>query len=326
MGQWIGRHAVAFVVSIGFLAFLLYEVSAAFFAYTGDAYVAADTVVIAPNVEGPIARLAVRNDERVAAGQLLFEIDRRPFQLAVDELKAGIGLAEANLAQARDAVSAAEAAVDQRQAVLKDATETRLRLRELFAQADIAAQRLDDANRDATVAQALLIAAQSHLVSARQTVQVMMAELDVARARLAQAQYRLSQTTVTSPASGRIAPFTARAGDYRKAGEAVMAIVTDTNWRVVANLTERHLARLRPGQTVWLTLGSRPWQLRRGRVRAVAGGISRDAGAVKVLPYVEPTTDWIRLPRRFPVEIDIADLSAVQPLYLGADARVLVWF
>ena len=44
------------------------------------------------------------------------------------------------------------------------------------------------------------------------------------------------------------------------------------------------------------------------------------------LPYVDPTTDWIRLPRRFPVEIDMGELPHNMPLYTGADARVLIWF
>jgi membrane fusion protein, multidrug efflux system len=46
---------------------------------------------------------------------------------------------------------------------------------------------------------------------------------------------------------------------------------------------------------------------------------------VNVVPYVSPTTDWIRLPRRFPVEIDLGDLPKRERLYLGADARVLIW-
>jgi multidrug efflux system membrane fusion protein len=59
-----------------------------------------------------------------------------------------------------------------------------------------------------------------------------------------------------------------------------------------------------------------------GRIRSIAPGVSRSADLVNVLPYVEPRTDWIRLPRRFPVEIYLSDLPAKKDLFLGSNATV----
>jgi multidrug efflux system membrane fusion protein len=324
-GQWLSRHAVAAVIALGVIVYAFYELSALVFAYTSDAYVDADTVVLAPRVEGPISKLMVTDNAMVQEGELLFEILPDEYARIVAQLEADVRLAQTNLTQARDKVSETEAEIAQRQATLTDARATQARYQDLFERQVVARQELDNANRDEKVAQALVLAAQDRLITAKQGVVVKEAELAVAQAALERATWRLAQTRIYAPASGRVPPFVARVGDYRKPGEPVLAIVTDTNWRVVANVTERHLARLKPGQDVWLTLGSAPWRVRRGTVRSIGSGISRERGDVNVVPYVSPTTDWIRLPRRFPVEIDLDDLPKREQLYLGADARVLIW-
>jgi membrane fusion protein, multidrug efflux system len=324
--RWLGRHAVIAVLVLGAIVYACYELSALFFAYTGDAYVDADVIVLAPRVEGPIDRLTVTDNAVVGEGELLFEILPDAYVREAAQLEAAVRLARTNLMQARDQVSETEAEIDQRQATLADARASQARYQDLFDRQVIARQELDNATRDAKVAQAMLLAAQDRLVSARQGVVVQEAELAVAQATLERATWRLAQTRIYAPASGRVAPFEARVGDYRKPGDPVLAIVTDGNWRVVANVTERHLARLKPGQDAWFTLGSAPWRLQRGTVRSISSGISRERGSVNVVPYVAPTTDWIRLPRRFPVEIDLGDLPKRERLYRGADARVFIWF
>jgi multidrug efflux system membrane fusion protein len=325
-GQWLGRHAVVAVLVLGAIVYAGYELSALLFAYTGDAYVDADVIVLAPRVEGPIDKLTATDNTVVTEGELLFETLPDAYAREVAQLEAGVRLAQTTLTRARDRVSETEAEIEQRQATLTDARATQARYQDLFDRQVIARQELDNANRDEKVAQAMLLAAQDRLVSAKQGVVVQEAELAVAQAALERAAWRLAQTRIYAPASGRVAPFETRVGDYRKPGDPVLAIVTDTNWRVVANVTERHLARLKPGQDVWFTLGSAPWRLQRGTVRSISSGISRERGSTSVLPYVSPTTDWIRLPRRFPVEIDLGDLPKRERLYRGADARVFIWF
>jgi multidrug efflux system membrane fusion protein len=103
-----------------------------------------------------------------------------------------------------------------------------------------------------------------------------------------------------------------------------MAVVTDENWRVVANVTERHLGRIGPGQRAWVMLGSDPWRLHEGRVRSLGPAIARSDAPAGVIPYVPAQTDWVLLPRRFPVEIDLPGLAGAIPAFRGGNARVLV--
>jgi multidrug efflux system membrane fusion protein len=60
------------------------------------------------------------------------------------------------------------------------------------------------------------------------------------------------------------------------------------------------------------------------RRSSIARGINRQQTERKLLPYVEPTTDWIRLQRRFPVTLVLQDLSPDIVLHMGADARTMI--
>jgi len=74
---------------------------------------------------------------------------------------------------------------------------------------------------------------------------------------------------------------------------------------------------------VWLD--SQPFHLHRARIDGIARGFSREVGEVKLLPYVAPTTDWIRLQRRIPVTITLVDPPPGLKLYMGADARTIIF-
>jgi multidrug efflux system membrane fusion protein len=96
-------------------------------------------------------------------------------------------------------------------------------------------------------------------------------------------------------------------------------------WRIIANYRESDIGALKAGRTAWVWLDAQPWRWRRARIEGVARGVSRDPGPEKLLPYVEPTTDWIRLERRFPVTMTLVDPPADLELYMGADARTVVF-
>ena len=83
-------------------------------------------------------------------------------------------------------------------------------------------------------------------------------------------------------------------------------------------------ASLKPGKTAWVWLDSRPWRLFRARVESVGRGIARSDTPDQLLPYVAPTTNWIRLQRRLPVTIVFDPPVPPNELYMGADARVLI--
>ncbi|MBR0652513.1 HlyD family secretion protein [Roseomonas terrae] len=328
MLKWIEDHVLRAVLGAALLLWLLYEGAALFFAYSGDVRVTAALVGIAPEVSGPIAELPVRTDQAIAAAQPLLTIEPRPFALAVASATAARDVATQQLGLARDAVAEADAAVDQARARFTDAESTLARDQTLGRDGYMPQEQVQNAERDAAVAEAAVHSAEAAAEVARRLIEVRTAELSAAQAALDRAAYDLSRTRIAAPAAGRIAPFDARQGDMLAVGQPVLTLVTNADWRLVANVGERHLARLRPGQTAWVLLGSDPWRLHRGRVRSVAPAVRAVPGnsTTAVLPVVPPDTDWIRLPQHFPVEIVLPDLPRDATLYHGATARVVVWF
>ncbi len=328
MLKWIEDHVVRAVLGTALALWLVYEASAVFFAYAGDVRVVAALVTIAPEVSGPISALPVRPDEQVAADQPLLTIEPRPFALAVATATATRDVAQSQLALAQAAVAETAAAIQQAQARLTDAQEQLTREQTLARSGYAPVERAQDAERDQVVAQSELLRAQAAAAVAQRLVDVRKAELDTAAAELGSAAYNLSRTQIAAPMAGRLAPFETRPGDNIAARQPVLVLVTDADWRLVANVGERHLKRLRPGQTVWVLLGSDPWRIHRGRVRSIAPAVlpAPVVPTEAVVPIVPPETDWIRLPQHFPVEITLPDLPPEVRLFHGATARVVIWF
>ncbi|MEQ8650828.1 MAG: biotin/lipoyl-binding protein [Kiloniellales bacterium] len=326
MFDWIKRHVGASIIVAAVVIYVVYEVSTYILVYTDDAYVATDVVFAAPEVPGILQALNVKRDQAVEEGEVLYLLDQEPFELALEHAEAEQTLAEAELKLAQDAVVAAQTRIESNQAILVDANKILKRLEELLSHDNAAQQQVDDATRDRNVAKANLADARDQLVGAKQSVVQRQAEVAVAKAAVAQATWALERTIVKASSKGRVGPVTARPGDYIAVGQAVLAVVTDDDWRIVANVRERFLQSLQPGQFVWYNLASEPWHWRRGKVRSLSAGVARVQGQESVLPWVDPATDWIRLPRRFPVEIDLLGLQDERRLFQGADASVLVVF
>ena len=104
----------------------------------------------------------------------------------------------------------------------------------------------------------------------------------------------------------------------------LIGIVDAHAWRIIANYKQSYLRGIAAGDTAWVWLNYEPWRLYRARVAGIAQGIARNPAPGGLLAYVAPTTDWIRLERRFPVTLTLVAPPADLRLYMGADAKVLI--
>src|SRR5437879_13483830 len=178
----------------------------------------------------------------VKSGDLLFQVDPRPFQTAADQADARLHLAESQLSQARAQIGASEAQVEQAMATVfqgeakvkrAEATQRQTELdvaryTPLAQRGSVSQQELDNAVQSnlanlaavaaarATVlnAQASVTQAQAALEKARADVETQHANIAAARAALADARLNLGYTKVSSPIDG-IAGFRgANIGDF----------------------------------------------------------------------------------------------------------------
>jgi membrane fusion protein, multidrug efflux system len=318
------QRRVGLAVLILLAIFASYELVTSFLAYTGDAYVQSDLVSVAPQVTGRIIAVHVTDNQDVVEGDLLVTIDPEPFQLAVDQRRAEAGEAHSQAASDQDRIASAQDTFDASVSAANYAKETQVRLATLAASQDVSRVDLDQANDRLRRADAARDAAQETVAAARSMLAMHQAAEARAAAALALAEWQLTRTKLVAPASGTITSLTLHVGDTAQSDVPLIGIVDANAWRIIANYKESYIRGFGIGNTAWVSLDSSPWHLRRAKVVSIARGISREPAPNRLLNYVAPTTDWIRLQRRFPVTLRLVDAPPDLKLYMGADARVLV--
>jgi multidrug efflux system membrane fusion protein len=318
------RQRALYLLLILLTVLLVWWGSGYVFAYTDDAYLASDIVSITPEVSGPIEAISVSDNEWVTRGTLLFTIDPMPFQLALEQARAEEARAEAQLPVDQAQAESLRANKESDDAAAQLAT-VNLRRAELLGQSGtISRQALDTARTTQAQSVAQQHAAQAALQKAAETLRLDQATVDSARAARRLSEWRLSRTRILAPVDGYVTHLAIEIGDMASTSQPALAVVDGSAWRVMANYKEYYLRHLRPGHIAWIWLDSHPWHLYRARIQGIAHGISRERAGDKLVPFVSPTVNWIRLQRRIPVRFTLIDSPGSDQLLMGADARVLV--
>ncbi|PTX93264.1 efflux transporter periplasmic adaptor subunit [Spartobacteria bacterium LR76] len=154
----------------------------------------------------------------------------------------------------------------------------------------------------------------------------MAADADVvaAEANLETARLNLSYTKVVAPVDGYLTNVNTSVGTYVNAGEQLLALVDGSSFWIAAYFKETQLKHIVEGAHVRLTMMGHEAQPFQGVVNSLAWGIYMSDGAtVDLLPQVSQTIDWVRLPNRFPVRIDVQGKTPV-PLRIGQTISVAV--
>lgn len=308
-----------------FILFVAWEVLTWHVAYTDDAYVRSDLIGVAPEVTGPIIALHVVDNQAIKKGDKIYKIDPVPFQLEVNTRQAEIEEQSALVKVAQEELATAQAALESAKSAHTYAVEQQARYAVLAASDNAPRAELDRADNELRRTAAEKTIAEIAIAKAQTSINVHKAALDVAKAEKATAEWKLGKTDVNAPADGWINNLTVRIGDTATVSVPNIGIVDAHAWRIIANYKEYYIRPFTIGGTAWVWLDSAPWKLHKARITGIARGISRDPQAPMLLPYVAPTTDWIRLQRRIPVTIVLEEPPADGKLYMGADARTIVF-
>jgi membrane fusion protein (multidrug efflux system) len=281
---------------------------------TDDAYVEADTTVIAPKISGYLRDVLVADNQPVKAGQPLARIDDRDYRVAVEQ-------AEAEVAAARAEVDNVEASLDEQQAEIAQANAT-----VAVDKASLAFTQQDD-DRYVSLARtgAGSVQSEQQAVSRRQIAQatlqrdtaaelaaerrtgMLRAQLAKAQALLAhdqalrdQAALNLGYTTIVSPVDGVVGNRGMRPGQYVQAGTQLMAVVPTDAVYVVANFKETQLTDVRPGQPVTIGVDMFPDTEVKGHVDSIAPASGQEFA---LLPPDNATGNFTKIVQRIPVKI-----------------------
>jgi len=325
--------------------------------WTRDGQVRANVVQVAPRVSGPIVNLPIKDNQFVKAGDLLFEVDPRTYQAALDQasanldetrdrlsdLEAQVKVAEAALDQAKSGVPQAESLVTSAEATLEKARKDFERAQDLVVKGDIAKRSFDQAQASYDVAQADLARAQAQRIQANAALLQAQAELAgaqaelgapgednaqlrSARAALETARLNLEFTRMTASVDGYVTNLNLRLGSQAVANQPVLALVDTASFWVHGYFRETMIADVNPGDRAIVTLMTYPDRPVEGRVDSIGWGISQSDGSTgqDLLPTVSPTFQWIRLAQRIPVRIHLDELPEGVALRVGTTGSVLV--
>ncbi len=325
--------------------------------WTRDGQVRANVIQVAPRVSGPIIQLPIRDNQLVKAGDLLFKIDPRTYQAALDEARAKLDETRDRIKDLEAQVKAAEAAIDQAESGIKqagfavesaEATVVKAkadfeRATTLVAKGDVSKRVYDEAVAANDVAQANLAKAQAQGTQANSAKLQAQAELARAKAELGApgednaqlrgakaaletAQLNLEFTEARASVDGYVTNLNLRLGSQAVANQPALALVDIASFWVHGYFRESMVADVRPGDRAIITLMTYPDRPLEGRVDSMGWGISQSDGSTgyDLLPTVSPTFQWIRLAQRIPVRVHLDVVPEGVALRVGTTASVLV--
>lgn len=280
-------------------------------------------VEVGSTLTGRVREVAVSEGAEVESGQVLIRLES-------DELHAALAQAEANERQAQARLAGlrstgrlvAQASVSQAESVLTAARADLLRAQDLVNQGFLSQARLDEARRAVDVAQAQWDGARAQrAANADSGVDVAQAQAQLALATAARqaAQVRLKEVDITAPARARVLSRAVEPGQIVQPGRALMALALSGPLQLVAQVDERYLEQLAPGQPAIVLADAYPTQAFTGRVLSIAPVVDAQRGAIEVkFALPEPAPGFLREDMTVSVEVETARRERALVVPLGA--------
>ncbi len=314
IGRWVSFGIVAAAAVLGLI--VLYKTT--HHPRTDDAAVLANYIGIAPQVEGPLVRLPVHDNQFVKKGELLFEIDDRPYQYALERalseqaapegqiadetrkiaaLKSAVLVAESNIRSAEADVVTSEQGVNRAQAESAYASNNLQRLQPLLAKQFVTVDDIDKAKTSEIAQRQALRQAQSHLLLAQSqlksaqaqheqaanavtTLEPLTSQRGAKEAAVKRARYDLENCRVYAPFDARVTNLTISEGAYAHIGQQMFVLIDARRWWALGNFREGQLDHIRPGMRADIYVLSKPDRRFSGFVDSISFGVRPDADVI----------------------------------------------
>jgi len=308
--RWVSYGIVLVTILLGLLVF--YHTNR--YPRTDDAEIFANYIGIAPQVEGPLIHLNVHDNQFVKKGQLLFEIDERPYEYALERaisdqaalegqiederrriaaLVSAVSVSQANIDSAQAEVTNSEQGVRRTEAEWRYANDNLNRLEPLLAKQFVTADQVDKARSLETVdaealqqAESQLQLSQSRFKSALAgherashavtTLEPLINQRGEKEAAVKDARYNLNNCRVYAPFDARVTNLTISEGAYAHVGQQMFTLIDARTWWAIGNFREGQLQHIAPGMHAGVYLLSQPTVRFSGVVDSIGFGVTPD--------------------------------------------------
>jgi multidrug efflux system membrane fusion protein len=314
LGRWISIAIVAAAVILGLA--VLYQAN--YYPRTEDAEVFANFIGIAPQVDGPLVRLNVKDNQFVKKGALLYEIDERPYEYSLETslseqtalegqisderrkiaaLGSAVSVAQANIHSAEASVISAERGVNRARAEWNYANSNLQRLEPLLKKQFVTADQVDKARSLETADAEALRQAESQLQQAKAevnsasarheqashavtTLEPLINQRGAKAAAVKKARYDLDNCRVYAPFDARVTNLTISEGAYAHVGQQMFTLIDARTWWAIGNFREGQLERITPGMKADIYVLSKPNLRFSGTVDGVGFGVTPDPDVI----------------------------------------------
>ncbi|GMQ90107.1 MAG: HlyD family secretion protein [Gammaproteobacteria bacterium] len=325
------RRLTRIVLAVVVVLFIWYVFADRLAPWTDQARVQGFVVPIAPEVSGDVTKVIQGIDQIVQAGQLLLQIDLRPYEIAVKRAQAALEEAGQQVGAGTAAVKSAGARLLDARAQVKRAEQGNARVQRIYRQDPGATSQSDLEQAETTLlqAKALEATAEAELEKAKQQLGKKGRDnprLRSAIAALEQAQLDLADASIRAPLDGAVTNVKIDVGQYARAGTPIMTFVSNTDVWIQANMRENSLGRVKAGDAVDIALDVAPGRIFKGKVASIGFGVSQGlSGAPGELTTAKGDSGWLRDAQRFPVIIKFADDSAFGLRRVGGQADIQIY-
>jgi multidrug efflux system membrane fusion protein len=316
-GRIVSIGIVAAAVTLGLL--VLYRVT--YYPRTDDAEIFANFIGIAPQVDGPLIRLNVLDNQFVKKGDLLFDIDERPYQYALERaiseqaalegqisderrkiaaLVSAVSVSQANTHSAEADVASAERAVNRQRAEWTYASNNLHRLEPLLSKQFVTVDQVDRARTSELAESEALRQAESRLQFSQAalnsalalheqtqhavtTLEPLVNQRGAMAAAVKNAQYNLTNCRVYAPFDARVTNLTISEGAYAHVGQQMFTLIDARTWWAIANFREGQLKSITPGMRADVYVLSKPSARFSGVVDSIGFGVTPDPDVVGTL-------------------------------------------
>jgi multidrug resistance efflux pump len=318
-----------FVVLLVVLLFALSIVMERLTPSSSQAIVQAYVVRMAPDVAGRVIEVNVSDNARVEAGQVLFRIDPRPYEIAVAEAQAQVEQSGQTIGASTAAVESAQAKVAQATADLENVQLQSQRTLELVKRKVLARSKGDEAKSALDAAKAALAGAEAELSKAREELGPQGADnpqLKTALAALERAKLNLLRTTVAAPAAGVVSNLQLATGQYIAAGQSALTFIDATTIWISASFKENSLQHMSPADPAEVVFDSLPGDVFAAEVESIGWGVSGNSVDPSTgLPTIRNDSGWVRDPQRFPVRLIIKEAPPPGVVRFGTQVNAVVY-
>jgi membrane fusion protein (multidrug efflux system) len=308
---------------------------------TDDAQIEKNMNPIIPKVSGYVDKVYIKDNDFVKKGDTLFTIDKRDYQLKIDEAnasflaaegnfevsKADIGSALANISVSDANVLSAGGNIKSAKIRLDRINSDYIRYNNLYKNHSITKQQYEQAlaskleaenqvrilqqQERASAFQKSVIVAKSK-VSNKQT-DVAAANIKRAKAMLDAAELNLTYTAVTAAIDGQVSKIDIQPGQLVQPGQSLFYIINNSNAWVIANFKETQLNKMIIGQKVTVNVDAYPDYNFEGTITSFSPATG---SRFSILPPDNATGNFVKTIQRLPVKISLNKSNDVEKIKL----------